>query len=225
MSTISPISSLVCGKPASMILSACRASPTLVSLVSRYFVPTALPIAKDATTNASQPKTAVFQWLALHRPMRAAKLLECLRGDTVSPLRGGLVREDSGCWNSGATDIALPGVSRCGYPHSRGGGERAGDGPCGEHDEAAHRRVEQEVVPGRDDVEEHERRVEQADDADCGAPRVCEERCADDQRVAEVHARDGRERVVEASEQVRAEVHVRVRRHRVDEPVTREARR
>ena len=77
-----------------MILSACRASPTLVSLVSRYFVPTALPITKDATTNASQPKTAVFQWLALQRPMRAAKLFECFRGDTVwLLLRGGLVVE------------------------------------------------------------------------------------------------------------------------------------
>ena len=89
MSTISPISSLVCGKPASMILSACRASPTLVSLVSRYFVPTALPITKDAMTNASQPKTAVFQWLALQRPMRAAKLFECFRGDTVCSFSAG----------------------------------------------------------------------------------------------------------------------------------------
>ena len=55
-------------------------------------MPTALPITKDATTNASQPKTAVFQWLALQRPMRAAKLFECFRGDTVGSFGGGLVR-------------------------------------------------------------------------------------------------------------------------------------
>ena len=35
----------------------------------------------DATTNASQPKTAVFQWFALQRPMRAARLLLCFKGD------------------------------------------------------------------------------------------------------------------------------------------------
>jgi hypothetical protein len=38
-----------------------------------FFVPTALPIASAATTNASRPSTAVFQWLAL-RPIRAARL-------------------------------------------------------------------------------------------------------------------------------------------------------
>jgi len=37
----------------------------------------------DAITNASQPKTAVFQWLALQRPMRAAMLFERFRGDMV----------------------------------------------------------------------------------------------------------------------------------------------
>ena len=32
-------------------------------------------------TNASQPNTAVFQWLALQRSMRAAMLFERFRGD------------------------------------------------------------------------------------------------------------------------------------------------
>src|SRR5689334_2751501 len=34
-----------------------------------------------AMTNASQPKVAVFQWLALQRPIRAAMLFERFRGD------------------------------------------------------------------------------------------------------------------------------------------------
>jgi hypothetical protein len=76
MSTISPISSVLLGKPASMILSAVRVSPTLASEASRYFAPTALPMKTDAVTNASQPMTAVFQWLELQRPMRAARLLD-----------------------------------------------------------------------------------------------------------------------------------------------------
>jgi hypothetical protein len=65
-----------------MILSALAASPTLVSPSSRYCVPTALPMRNDAITNASQPKTAVFQWFALQRPILAAMLFERFRGDT-----------------------------------------------------------------------------------------------------------------------------------------------
>ena len=44
ISTISPCSSEWFGKPASMILSAVRASPTLDSDASRYVVPTVLPM-------------------------------------------------------------------------------------------------------------------------------------------------------------------------------------
>src|SRR5436190_13603775 len=44
---------------------------------------------KAATRNTSQPKTALFQWLALQRPIRAARLFELLRGDiVVCSLRG-----------------------------------------------------------------------------------------------------------------------------------------
>ena len=39
-----------------------------------------------ATTKASQPKTAVFQWFALQRPIRAAKLFECFSGDNLGLL-------------------------------------------------------------------------------------------------------------------------------------------
>jgi hypothetical protein len=34
-----------------------------------------MPSAKATTTNASQPNVAVFQWSALQRPIRAARLL------------------------------------------------------------------------------------------------------------------------------------------------------
>src|SRR3954469_2302684 len=37
----------------------------------------------DATTKASQPKTAVFQWFALQRPIRAARPFASFRGDIV----------------------------------------------------------------------------------------------------------------------------------------------
>src|SRR5438874_5753291 len=49
--------------------------------MSMFFVPTCMPIANAATTNASQLNTAVFQWLALQRPMRAARLYERVEGD------------------------------------------------------------------------------------------------------------------------------------------------
>ena len=39
-------------------------------------------------TKASQPKTAVFQWLALQRPIRAAMLFDCFRGDIGACLFG-----------------------------------------------------------------------------------------------------------------------------------------
>ena len=71
-SIVSPFASTV--KPASsMIRSAVRDSPTLASLSSMYVVPAWMLKKTDATTNASQPKTAVFQWLALQWPMRAAR--------------------------------------------------------------------------------------------------------------------------------------------------------
>src|SRR3954468_151972 len=44
------------------------------------FVPTMLPIANAATTNASQPNVAVFQWDALQRPIRAARCFDVPRG-------------------------------------------------------------------------------------------------------------------------------------------------
>ena len=59
-----------------MILFALPDSPTAASFFSIIFIGTAMPMANEATTNASQPKVAVFQWLALQRPMRAARLFD-----------------------------------------------------------------------------------------------------------------------------------------------------
>src|SRR5262245_38464243 len=64
--------------------------PTLASSFDSCFVPTCMPTANDAMTKASQPKTAVFQWLALQRPIRAAMLFERFRGDMA------LLRKDGG---------------------------------------------------------------------------------------------------------------------------------
>ena len=86
-STISPIAS-VCGKPASRRMWSPRwASPTFVSCWSMFFVPMFVPRTTAAMTNASQPKTAVFQWLALQRPMRAARLFDFASGvNSISSL-------------------------------------------------------------------------------------------------------------------------------------------
>ena len=110
-----------------------------------------------------------------------------------------------------------PGVSTCGLPHPEGWREaprpgRAHGGPQADHrDEPASRRVEDEVVPRRDDVEQHEGRVERADQAHPAVRGRRRQDDADEQRVAEVHARNRGERVVEAPEEVGAQVHVRVR--------------
>src|SRR2546430_1148276 len=50
--------------------------------MSIFFVPTCMPIASAKATNASQPNSAVFQWLALQRPIRAARLYVGFKGDT-----------------------------------------------------------------------------------------------------------------------------------------------
>ena len=55
-------------------------SPGPGSFGSTLFVPTMPPSAKATTTKASQPNVAVFQWAALQRPMRAARLRLRLRG-------------------------------------------------------------------------------------------------------------------------------------------------
>src|SRR6476659_6104197 len=85
-----------------------------------FFVPTTPPMASEATTNASQPKTAVFQWLALQRPMRAAMLFDCFRGDIPGLSIGVLIDTPSlapaarggnaAAWPLGARESVLRGV-------------------------------------------------------------------------------------------------------------------
>ena len=74
--TLSPAG---CLKPASRILSMRPDSPGPAVFGSMLFVPTMPPSAKATRTKASQPKVAVFQWPALQRPMRAARLFELVR--------------------------------------------------------------------------------------------------------------------------------------------------
>ena len=86
-----------CGNPASRILSMRPDSPGPGASASIVFMPTMPPIPNATTTNASQPNVAVFQWVALQRPMRAAMLrFECVVRDMPSSfvfeLRGGRAR-------------------------------------------------------------------------------------------------------------------------------------
>src|SRR5439155_21534575 len=104
------------------IWSALCAWPTFASAVSMFFVPTKLPRNTAATTNASQPKPAVFQWLALQRPMRAAMLFERFRGDIWTQLlRLGVSPRSQG--DVGA-EMRLPGLFPGGEPHQERGKER-----------------------------------------------------------------------------------------------------
>src|SRR6185312_11285002 len=75
-------------------------------------MPTAPPIAKAATTNASQPKIAVFRCFALQRPIRAAMLVLRFKGDMRCLLQGG-------CCPSEARTAQR--ALRCG-PHASWGG-------------------------------------------------------------------------------------------------------
>src|SRR5882724_10056840 len=77
--------------------------------------------------------------------------------------------------------------------------------------------VEEEVVAGRDDDEQHHGRIAPADRACDAALGEHGDGDADEQRVAEMKARDSRERVVETAEEVRAQVDLRVVRDGVHE--------
>src|SRR5262245_34260500 len=74
-------------KPSCRIRSIRPDSPGPVVFGSGVFVPTMPPSPKATTTRSSQPKVAVFQWFALQRPMRAARLrglrLRVVLGDTA----------------------------------------------------------------------------------------------------------------------------------------------
>src|ERR671910_455251 len=72
MSTLSPV---YLGKPAlSRICSATLLSPEVMSALVTWWFSTSEERAKSTATKTIQPKTAVFQWAALHRPARALRL-------------------------------------------------------------------------------------------------------------------------------------------------------
>src|SRR5262245_15419507 len=71
-----------------------------------------LPSITAAITKASHPKVAVFQWLALHRPIRAAMLVERLRGDNLGLLvKGGWCKSQA---RSGALERECGQHASCG---------------------------------------------------------------------------------------------------------------
>jgi hypothetical protein len=86
-------------KPSCRIRSIRPDSPGPVVFGLGVFVPTMPPIPKATTTMASQPNVAVFQWFALQRPMRAARLRGLrswvVLGDTVVLLSVAAVRRRS----------------------------------------------------------------------------------------------------------------------------------
>ena len=103
--------------------------------------------------------------------------------------------------------------------------ERACDQVADGHDDAAGRRIEEEVVARGDDDDEHDERIEGARDPERPAARVRGDRYAHDQRVSEVQRRHGGDGVVHAAEEVRAQIQVGAVRDRVDEAEAGEARR
>src|SRR5262245_2762380 len=77
-----PFASLL--KPASSMMRAAFAdSPTAASCCLIWVVVTFIEMKTERATSASQPNTAVFQWLALQRPIRAARFCDCFSGDTT----------------------------------------------------------------------------------------------------------------------------------------------
>ncbi len=102
---------------------------------SIVFVP-AMPRAKATTTNASQPNVAVFQWSALHRPIRAATFLGVLPdislllsvGKLMAMTLGGRRRGDIGGGSESSSDLTPISSSYLGRSKARsasGGGARS----------------------------------------------------------------------------------------------------
>ena len=81
-----------------------------------------------------------------------------------------------------------PGLSRCGQPHRLDGRcpQPGGDEPAGGDDETACGRVEEEVVAGADDDQQHQRGIGGAEAAEPTLRGELRQRDADDQGVAEV---------------------------------------
>jgi hypothetical protein len=80
------------------------------------------------------------------------------------------------------------------------------------------------VVAGGDDDEQHEERIEHSRETRRAPARIAQKTAADDDRVADVHARNRRERVVERADQAAVQIDVRPR-DRVGDPEPRESRR
>src|SRR5580765_7500494 len=83
---------------------------------------------KTSTTSRSQPKTAVFQWLALQRPMRAAMLFERFRGDIWTwLLRLGVSSQSQ---RGVGAEMRPAGLFAGGKPHPQRGERHQREGGC-----------------------------------------------------------------------------------------------
>src|SRR5262245_25340775 len=110
-------------KPASsMMRSAFAASPTAASDCLISVIGICIEMKSDTATRAIQPNTAVFQWFALQRPIRAARFLDCFRGD-ISFLLSDLRLQIEGLALHGVEGDAL---SRCERERVVVGGQRVG---------------------------------------------------------------------------------------------------
>ena len=99
-------------------------SPGPAMFGSIVLVPTMPPSAKATTTKASQPKVAFFQWAALQRPIRAARLEWCgLAGScslsfsflTAGPtLRAGCPPSSEQGWESGSDSKTISAPTQVG---------------------------------------------------------------------------------------------------------------
>ncbi len=142
--SIRTLSCAGCLKPASRILSM-RPDWPVPALASMFLVPTRPPSPKATTTKASQPKVAFFQWAALQRPIRAAKLEWCgLLDMLVAPFRSIAPTLRAGCsavvgaeWESGSDSKTIsaptqvggrpPGTARMRNGHAAAGPRRCPD--------------------------------------------------------------------------------------------------
>ena len=102
--------------------------------------------------------------------------------------------------------------------------ECSGSQRSGADDQCAGDGVEQEVVAGREDDEQHEGGIEETSESHNPWTRLTRQTGSDDERIAEVHARHRGKRVVQAADESTVQAEVRAR-DGVGDPDARDPRR